>query len=706
MALIKGKLIDPSTAIKQSSDPVSAEDLARKSYVDGKAEAEADAAEQAAKSYADQKVADLVNGAPAMLDTLKELADALEAGDTELSQEILTQVGAVDDRVDQEISDRQAAVSAEQSAREFADQQLQSEIDAEEIARQSGDTALGVRIDGVESDLAQEVSDRQAAVTAEEQARISAVSTEKSERETADAAETAARQAADTAEAAVRAAADEDLQGQIDVVESNLAQEIMDRQSAISSEQQARQAADSELDGRLDVLEADPTTKSYVDTEISGAKSYTDQKVADLVNGAPAMLDTLKELADAIETSSGSLTQDILTQVGAVDDKIDQEISDRQAAVSAEQSARETADQGLQSEIDAVESGLAQEIIDRQTAVSNEASQRESGDNAIWTRIDEIEGNISQEILDRQSADSTEAAARQSGDQFLSNSLNQEISDRNAAVSAEQQRAQNAESNLQSQITQEVSNRQAAVSSEQSRAEAAESALDTRIDALEAAPSPKGRKEVKTMSASDISNAYVDMAEEAMPNTMFVSVSGTVQYEGEDYTVSTVSGKSRVTFIGDLTPDGNGAALVEGEKVYCQYLVMSTSEQQVSGGGSSGGGSSGGGGGGSVPPPPSYTTSLDVNVSSAAKQDSPYAYNSGWGVVDLKVFITGTAPQSFYDAGIMVYGSFNGGSTWSYQDTLQVLSQQYVPFNLGGQPMYVKFVTSEGETTPVLINNF
>lgn len=33
------------------------------------------------------------------------------------------------------------------------------------------------------------------------------------------------------------------------------------------------------------------------------AKGYTDTTVADLVNGAPETLDTLKEVADAIETN-------------------------------------------------------------------------------------------------------------------------------------------------------------------------------------------------------------------------------------------------------------------------------------------------------------------------------------------------------------------------------------------------------------------
>jgi hypothetical protein len=229
------------------------------------------------------------------------------------------------------------------------------------------------------------------------------------------------------------------------------------------------------------VVSEDLARKGYVDTKAAAeadaaelaAKAYADQKVAALVNGAPAMLDTLKELADAIESGSSDLSQEILTQVGLVDDKIDQEILDRQAAVSDEQS-------------------------------------RAEGEEA------RIEGKVDQEVLDRQAAVSAEQLARESSD----------------------------------------------------------SALSGRIETLETAPKPEGRKESKVMSFQDISNAYVDLAVEVMSGTLMVSVSGTVQYEGEDYSLSVVAGKTRVTFIGDLTPDGNGAALVVEDKVYFQYMVM------------------------------------------------------------------------------------------------------------------------------------
>lgn len=59
--------------------------------------------------------------------------------------------------------------------------------------------------------------------------------------------------------------------------------------SALATEALLRQNADAELSARIDALDGNFATKEYVD-----------EKVADVVDSAPAILDTLKELADAI----------------------------------------------------------------------------------------------------------------------------------------------------------------------------------------------------------------------------------------------------------------------------------------------------------------------------------------------------------------------------------------------------------------------
>jgi RNA-binding protein YhbY len=298
-----------------------------------------------AQVYTDQKVADLVNSAPAVLDTLKELSDAL-GGDENFAATVSGQIGAVDDRVDQEILDRQAedsllqsAIDVEQAARIAGDQQLQSDIDAEE-------TRALLAESGLQAQITQEVADRVADVNAEEARALAAEAALQSSLN---------QEISDRQDAiSTLSLSFDNLDGYAQDIRSDLDQEILDRE-----------AADSALDSRLDSLEADAVTKSYVDaadnnlqsqisqevlnrqsgdsSTLSSAQGYTDQKIADLVNSAPAVLDTLKELSDALG-GDANFAATIAGQLGDLDDKIDQEILDRVADVDAEQARAEAAE--------------------------------------------------------------------------------------------------------------------------------------------------------------------------------------------------------------------------------------------------------------------------------------------------------------------------------------------------------------------------
>ena len=236
-----------------------------------------------------------------------------------------------------------------------------------------------------------------------------------------------------SSEQSARESADAGLQSQIDSLSSQLSSEQSSRQSAdsqlssqISSEEAARQAADSALSGRLDVLESDSVTKTYVDTQdaakLAEAKSYTDQKVAELVDSAPEALNTLRELAEALG-SDPNLAASISTQLGTLDNKIDQEIADRISGdsdlaiqISSEISRAQSAENTLQNAIAAeqnraqIAEGLLQDAIDAESAA------RDAGDIALNVRVDtveqsivsaqtELQGNIDAEELARQTAD-------------------------------------------------------------------------------------------------------------------------------------------------------------------------------------------------------------------------------------------------------------------------------------------------------------
>lgn len=175
-----------------------------------------------------------------------------------------------------------------------------------------------------------------ALISQESADRIAALSAEQAAREAAD----LALQDAIDAEQLAREGADSTLQGNIDA--EALARQTADGvlQVSIEDEVTARTAADDALSLRLDALELDPVTKTYVDEQdaatLSSAQGYTDTAISNLVNAAPEVLDTLKELADALG-SDPNFASTVASQI------------------ASEQSAREAADDALDLRLDALE---------------------------------------------------------------------------------------------------------------------------------------------------------------------------------------------------------------------------------------------------------------------------------------------------------------------------------------------------------------
>jgi len=80
-------------------------------------------------------------------------------------------------------------------------------------------------------------------------------------------------------------------------------------------------------------------------------------------------------------------------------------------------------------------------------------------------------------------------------------------------------------------------------------------------------------KEDLAIDATAVTNEYKDLAFKAVPGSMDLMVDGVMQDEGSDYTLSEVSGVTRVTFIGNLDPSGGSAALVDGDVVRVKYQI-------------------------------------------------------------------------------------------------------------------------------------
>lgn len=100
----------------------------------------------------------------------------------------------------------------------------------------------------------------------------------------------------------------------------------------------------------------------------------------------------------------------------------------------------------------------------------------------------------------------------------------------------------------------------------------------TKISGSGSVVSTKPRKLTLTLTATDISNQYVDLPQVASDSSIsFYVAGGGVQYEGDDYSVNYTGGassKTRVTFAGGLATAGV-SALASGDKVCISYTSFS-----------------------------------------------------------------------------------------------------------------------------------
>lgn len=177
----------------------------------------------------------------------------------------------------------------------------------------------------------------------------------------------------------------------------------------------------------------DVAIKSYVDGKFSDATATATQAVTDLIAGAPAQLDTLKEIADALNNDANLATA------------LTAQISANTTANTAEAVSRASADVVLDGKID------------------DEKTRATSAENLLSIHIQE-------EVLSRENAVSFEAKERSD----FNIVLDQKISD-------EKTRAEGAEYSLSTLLQEEVGMRQNAVSAESKSRADADVALDSKV---------------------------------------------------------------------------------------------------------------------------------------------------------------------------------------------------------------------------------
>ena len=352
----------------------------------------------------------IIGSAPEVLDTLKEIADAL-GNDPNFAATITKKLAAITEQVNQEIEDRiagdeanSAEVAAEVQARKDADTALETKL-KEYVDNKSaiGDAALGV----VKDNLNKEIQDRKDADAAIQ----SSLDKEIAERKTADEAYTQSlanvnQRISDLALS---------MQESINTLRNELTEQVNANTTAIATNQYSIER-NSEAITNL--------TKTVGDN-YKEVKDMINEEIIDRTNADSALssrIDTLN-----IDLNTESVERKAADQVLQVN--LDKEVADRTAAdkaLSTEFTAK----------LDNTKQALESEVANINTKLEQEKENRIAGDNALGVRIDSLE------------AGNTDAM----------NELKAKVNANTTAINAEKDRAIAKETSLEAKIDTNLQN--------------------------------------------------------------------------------------------------------------------------------------------------------------------------------------------------------------------------------------------------------
>ena len=173
------------------------------------------------------------------------------------------------------------------------------------------------------------------------------------------------------------------------VIAAGLAQEILDRAAAVSAEAALRVSGDSALDAKI------LTEKGRIDAIL--ALSDTDK-------------DSLKELVDLIQSIDTANDQAFAGYVTSNNAALAQEVSDRQSgdsALDAKITTEKNRIDALTTRVSAAEQDILDEVSDRQSAISGEQTARANAVAALEAADETLQDNIDAEQLSRSTADTS-----------------------------------------------------------------------------------------------------------------------------------------------------------------------------------------------------------------------------------------------------------------------------------------------------------
>ena len=280
------------------------------------------------------------------------------------------------------------------------------------------------------------------------------------------------------------------LSGRLDTLETDptTAAAVAAVQADVDQNELDSDAAEAALSGRLDVLEADPTTATAVASgdaaTLAAANLYTDGEITTLINGAPGVLDTLKELSDSLGGDADFVTT-INASISAVQSDVDQNELDSDAAESALSGRLDVleADPTTATALAAVQADVDQNELDSdaaEAALSGRLDALEL-DPTTQTYVDGINTALDArlDVLESDPTTATAVAAVQSD-------VDQNELDSDAADAALSGRLDTLEADPTTATA--VAAVQSDVDQNEIDSDAADAALSGRLDVLEADP--------------------------------------------------------------------------------------------------------------------------------------------------------------------------------------------------------------------------
>lgn len=447
-----------------------------------------------------QAILNVRGGASATHDTLKKIEDLLDA---ETAARIAGESGssaatlqAIEDLRD----DLEAADTTLQTNITTGDATLQTALNSEIARATAAEQTLT-------DDLAQEVVDRQTAVTNEATARSNAVTAEATARSASD----STLQSNINAEETARIAGDNSLQNNIDSETSRAQGAETVLQSNIDNEKTQRQNTDGQHENRISAIESGLVAGIRWKAVLADMSELDALVEGDVEAGWGYYVGADKDVYVVIDTGDGDHqpanwnTKSFLkfADFAEVTGMINAEKTRAQAAesalsgdIAAEATRATTAEGTLQTNLTAEVTRATAAEQGITTSLATKEAQLQSNIDAENTRATgeeaRIEGLVTQEVIDRQSAVTQEKNRAEGEETRIEGLVTTEISDRIAAVLVEKNRALAAESGLQTSITTLTTNLNAAILAEETARITADNGIKSRLDVIEGSAETSG----------------------------------------------------------------------------------------------------------------------------------------------------------------------------------------------------------------------